>query len=32
MRPLYVDGLLKDCNKSIANALDLLQSYTNPSI
>ena len=27
-----IDGLVQDCNNSIANALELLQSCTNPSI
>ena len=26
----YIDGLVWDCNNSIANALELLQSCTNP--
>ena len=26
------DGLVQDCSNSIANALELLQSYTKPSI
>ena len=28
----YLDGLVQDCSNSIANALDLLQSCTKPSI
>ena len=28
----YIDGLEQDCSNSIANALDVLQSYTKPSI
>ena len=28
----YVDGLVQDCSNSIANALELLQSCTKPSI
>ena len=28
----YIDGLVQDCSNSIANALELLQSCTNPSI
>ena len=28
----YIDGLLQDCSNSIANALELLQSCTKPSI
>ena len=27
-----IDGLVQDCSNSIANALELLQSYTEPSI
>ena len=27
-----MDGLVQDCSNSIANALELLQSYTKPSI
>ena len=30
--PTYIDGLVQDCNNSIANALELLQSCTKPSI
>ena len=26
-----VDGLVQDCSNSIANAMELLQSYTKPS-
>ena len=29
---MHIDGLLQDCSNSIANALELLQSCTNPSI
>ena len=29
---LYIDGLVQDCCNSIANALELLQSCTKPSI
>ena len=28
----YIDGLVQDCSNSIANALELLQSGTKPSI
>ena len=28
----YIDGLVQDCINSIANALELLQSSTKPSI
>ena len=28
----YVDGLVQDCSKSIANALELLRSCTKASI
>ena len=28
----YIDGLLQDCSNSIANAMELLQSCTKPSI
>ena len=28
----YIDGLVQDCSNSIANALELLQSFTKPSI
>ena len=28
----YIDGLVQDCSISIANALEILQSYTKPSI
>ena len=28
----HIDGLVQDCSNSIANALELLQSCTNPSI
>ena len=27
----YINGLAQDCSNSIANALELLQSYTKPS-
>ena len=27
----HVDGLIQDCSISIANALEILQSFTNPS-
>ena len=29
---LYIDGLVQDCSNSIANALELLQSCTEPLI
>ena len=29
---VYTDGLVQDCSNSIANALELLQSYRKPSI
>ena len=29
---LYIDGLVQDCSNSIANALELLQACTEPSI
>ena len=29
---LYINGLAQDCSNSIANALELLQSYATPSI
>ena len=29
---VYIDGLVQDCSNSIANALELLQSCTKPSI
>ena len=29
---LLIDGLVQDCSNSIANALELLQSCTKPSI
>ena len=29
---LWVDGLVQHCSNSIANAQELLQSYTKPSI
>ena len=29
---MYIDGLVQDCNNSIANALELLQSCPKPSI
>ena len=28
----YINGLVQDCSNSIANALELLQSCTKPSI
>ena len=28
----YIDGLVQDCSNSIANALELLQSCTEPSL
>ena len=28
--PDHVDGLVQDCSNYIANALELLQSYTKP--
>ena len=28
----YIDGLVQDCNTSIANALEILQSCTKPLI
>ena len=28
----YINDLVQDCNNSTANALELLQSYTKPSI
>ena len=28
----HIDGLAQDCSNSIANALELLQSYTKPMI
>ena len=28
----YIDGLVQDCSISFANALEILQSYTKPSI
>ena len=28
----YIDGLVQDCSNSIANALELLQSCTKPTI
>ena len=28
----YIDGLVQDCSNSIANALELVQSCTKPSI
>ena len=28
----YIDGLVQDCNNSIPDALELLQSCTKPSI
>ena len=32
MKWLYIDGSVQDCSNSIANALELLQSCTKPSI
>ena len=29
---IHIDGLVQDCSNSTANALELLQSYTKPSI
>ena len=29
---VYIDDLVQDCSNSIANALELLQSCTKPSI
>ena len=29
---LHIDGLVQDCSNAIANTLELLQSYTKPSI
>ena len=29
---IYFDGLVQECSNSIANALELLQSCTKPSI
>ena len=29
---VYIDGLVQDCSNSIASAMELLQSYTKPSI
>ena len=29
---VYIDGLAQDCSISIANALEMLQSCTKPSI
>ena len=29
---LYIDGSVQDCSNSIANALELLQSCSEPSI
>ena len=29
---IYIDGLVQGCSNSIANALELLQSYAKPSI
>ena len=29
---MYIDGLVQDCSISIANALEILQSCTKPSI
>ena len=30
--PFYIDDWVQDCSNSIANTLELLQSYTKPSI
>ena len=32
LSPDYIDGLVQDCSSSTANALELLQSCTKPSI
>ena len=32
MQHIHFDGLVQDCSNSIANALELLQSCTKPSI
>ena len=32
MQRRHLDGLVQDGSNSIANALDVLQSYTKPSI
>ena len=32
MESKYIDGLVQDCSNSFANALELLQSCTKPSI
>ena len=32
MRSEYIDGFVQDCSNSIANALELQQSCTKPSI
>ena len=32
IRDWHISGLVQDCGISIANALEILQSYTNPSI
>ena len=32
MQQPYINGLVQDCSNSIANALELLQSCTKPSI
>ena len=29
---VHIDGLVQDCSNSIVNTLELLQSYTTPSI
>ena len=31
-KQVYVDGLVPDCDKTVANALELLQSCTKPSM
>ena len=32
LSPYYIDGVVQDCSSSTANALELLQSCTKPSI
>ena len=29
---VHIDGLVQDCSISMANTLEILQSYTEPSI
>ena len=29
---LHIDGLVQDCSNSTANAVELMQSYTKPSM